>query len=92
MNISDGCVGEKLEFRELLELKLVSMRLPTVLFCWDFPVISTTGDWQLGGSKNASGIKVNSSHFHCLIGQLKSNQCLQCFDTVGWVAGRASGL
>jgi len=31
----------------------------------------------------------NSHHFMAII---QINLCLQCFDAVGWVAGRASGL
>jgi len=32
------------------------------------------------------------SHIYVLSGAFFSHKCLQCFDTVGWAAGRASGL
>ena len=40
------------------------------------------------GDGAGNAVEENSSAFSLL----KCASCLQCFDTVGWVAGRASGL
>jgi len=37
------------------------------------------------------GVQV-PGHRHCCVKGVISASCLQCFDAVGWVAGRASGL
>jgi len=44
---------------------------------------------RLNGKQNESQLIVCLIHFSNTI---LTNACLQCFDTVGWVSGRASGL
>jgi len=37
-------------------------------------------------------IKINLNAIIGIFVAINDNLCLQCFDTVGWAAGRASGL
>jgi len=86
--VSDQMQGHKLILQyEILERVRVSMALHPI---WDITAHFTNDCWYWQTEMSKS--KVKAEHTWYSTSLWANPMCLQCFDAVGWAAGRASGL
>jgi len=73
------------EFTISCAAEAVVERATTTLYSFNLAIVSTVTWVKLG-------LSVGSGGFHFLTVNMDVTARLQCFDAVGWAAGRASGL